>query len=133
MEKPPTVSAPPPLPGSKKPFAVQAGQASVFAPILCIGANIIINLGGMQLSPMAKIITGSLSTLLILLGFVFGIIALLGMRRNGSRGIIGWAITGTLINGILIFFMIIGFFAVKAAAERQRELQQQQMEQQQRQ
>ena len=131
MEKPPVVSAPPPLRGTKKPFAVQAGQASVVAPILSIGANIIIQAGGMQLPPVAKIISGSLSMLLILLGFVFGIVALFGMRRHGSRGIIGWAIAGTLINGILILFMIIAFLVTKAAvADGQRQLlRQQQMEQ----
>jgi len=131
METPPILSPqPPPLPSAKKPFAFQAAQASLFAPIICIVATIFINGGGVQLSPIAKIITGSLSTLLIILGFIFGIVGLCGVRHHGKKGLLSKAFIGTCINGILIVFMIFSFFMFKKMAERARENRQQTEQQQ---
>ena len=128
---PPILSPqPPPLPSAKKPFAFQAAQASLFAPVICIVGSILINNGGIQLSPIAKIITGSFSTLLIILGFIFGIIGLCGVRRHGKKGLLAKAIIGTCVNGILIVFMIFSLFMFKKMAERARENQQQTEQQQ---
>ncbi|MGA9779517.1 MAG: hypothetical protein WBS33_14700, partial [Verrucomicrobiia bacterium] len=83
-----------------------------------------------QLSPVAKIITGSLSALLIIFGFIFGIIGLCGVRRHGKKGILGKAIAGTCINCILIIFMIIGIFMFKKMAQRTKEIEQRTEQQQ---
>jgi hypothetical protein len=107
MDTPPIISLnPPPLPPAKKPFAFQAAQASVLAPLISIGIGIIVNVGlGNQTTPMATIIIGSLCTLLIASGFILGISALFGVRRYGRKGILGRAIVGIVINGLLLIFM----------------------------
>jgi hypothetical protein len=107
MDAPPIISPNlPPLPPTKKPFAFQAAQASVLAPLISIGLGIAVNLGlGSQPTPSARIITGSLCTLLIGLGFFFGITALFGIRRYGGKGILGRAIAGIVINGLLLICM----------------------------
>lgn len=131
--EPPIISQqPPPLPSAKKPFAFQAAQASLLAPAIAFGLGIVVNIGmGTQLSPLAHIIVGSLSIILILLGFIFGIIGLVGVRRHGKRGILGRSIAGICINGILIGLMIISIPMYKRMSDRAREIQRHKMEQQQ--
>lgn len=118
---------PPPLPSSKKPFAAQAAQASLLAPLAAVGVSIVVNAGmGNQATPLVKIITGSLCVLLIVLGFVFGIVALFGVRRHGKKGILGRAVAGICINGILIAFMAVSIPGFMKAAERAKQMRQQQ-------
>src|ERR1035437_6699310 len=107
MDAPPTPSPNiPPLPPTKKPFAFQAAQASVLAPLISIGLGVTMNVGlGSQTTPVARIITGSLCTLRIGSGFLFGISALFGIRRYGGKGILGRAIVGIVINGLLLICM----------------------------
>lgn len=116
MDTPPIISPNlPPLSPTKKPFAFQAAHASVLAPLTSIGIGIVVNVGlGSQITPMAKIIVGSLCTLLISSGFILGICALFGIRRYGRKGILGRAIAGIAINGLLLIFM---GFAVTRMAE----------------
>lgn len=74
---------------------------------MAVGVSIVVNVGLRdQAVPLVGIITGSVSVLLIVLGFAFGIVALLGMRRHGRTGILGRAIAGVCINGILIAVMV---------------------------
>jgi multisubunit Na+/H+ antiporter MnhE subunit len=80
---------------------------------------------------LAHIIVGSLSIVLILLGFIFGIIALIGVHRYGRKRILGRSIAGICINGILIALMVISIPMYKRMAERAKEIQQQKSEQQQ--
>jgi hypothetical protein len=125
---PPIIPSPPPLlPTAKKPFAFQAAQASLLAPLTAVGVSIVVNVGmGNQATPLAKIITGSLCVLLIVLGLVFGIVALFGVRRHGSKGILGRAVAGVCVNGILIAFMAISIPGFMKAAERAEQMRQQQ-------
>ena len=129
---PPIISQqPPPLP-SKKPFAFQAAQASLLAPAIAFGIGIVVNVGmGGQSSPLVGIITGSVGILLIVTGFILGIIALAGIPRHGKKGILGRGIAGVCINGIIIVLMIISIPMYKRMAERAKEIQQQKLEQQQ--
>lgn len=118
MNTPPIISPqPPPLPPAsptKKPFAFQAAQASFLAPLISIGIGFFVNVigSGGHPSPLAGIITGSLCSLLIVLGLLFGIIALFGIRRYGKKGILGRAIAGILINGLLLFFMSLAIIKI---------------------
>ena len=77
------------------------------------------------------LILGSTCMLLIILGFVFGIVALIGMKKYGRKGILGRAVAGTCINGIIIFFMVIAIPTYIKAAQRAKEMHMQQTEQQQ--
>ncbi len=124
---PPAIpSQPAPLTTTKTPFAFQAAQASLLAPLIAFGMNMVVNVGmGNQASAVVNIITGSLAVLLIVLGFAFGVVALFGIRRHGKKWIMGRAVTGVCINGILILFMALSIPVFMKAAERARERQRQ--------
>jgi hypothetical protein len=77
------------------------------------------------------VVLGGTSILLILAGFVLGIVALIGTRKHGRKGIFGKAVAGISINGILILFMLISIPAFKKMAEQAKEMRRQRMEQQQ--
>jgi ABC-type molybdate transport system permease subunit len=132
MALPPVISQPPRLLPTKKPFAFQAAQASLMCPLMAVGVSIVVNVGlGNQPMPMVKMITGGLSVLLIVLGFVFGIVALVGMRRHGRQGIMGRAIAGVCINGLLIAVMVASIPVWMRAAASARQADGQATEQQQ--
>lgn len=133
MTPPPIItSQPPPLPPAKKPFAFQAAQASLLAPAIAFGIGIIVNVGiGGQSTPLVGIITGSLSILLIVTGFILGIVALASVPRYGKKGIWGRGVAGVCINGILIALMVVSIPMYKKMGERAKEMQRQKMEQQQ--
>ena len=121
METPPVISSKPPVsPPAKKPFAVQAARASFLAPIIAFVCGIVVKgaivNSHMQIPRIVNIITGSCGCLLILLGFVLGIVALFGIRRHGKKEILGYAIAGLCINGIIIIMMINLHFALKNMA-----------------
>ena len=59
-----------------------------------------------------------IALLLIVVGFLFGIIALFGIPRYGAKGILGPAILGIIINGVLLFIFFTNFFAARARAQR---------------
>lgn len=61
------------------------------------------------------IIVGGMACLLILAGFVLGILALCGMARHGREGIFGQALTGTLLCGVIIIFDIAAIPALNRA------------------
>lgn len=126
METPPIITKPPILPPGKKPFAIQAAQASMWAPLVAVGVSFAVNAGmANQLTPAAKIITGSVCTLLIVFGFALGVIALFGVRCHGSKGILGRAIAGVCINGILIAVIVTTIVSFMNSSARTRIDQQQ--------
>ena len=77
------------------------------------------------------IVLGATSALLILAGFVLGIVALIGTKKHGKKGIFGRAIAGICINGVIILLMLIAIPSFIKAAQRAKETQQQRMEQRQ--
>jgi tetratricopeptide (TPR) repeat protein len=127
---PVTSTQPPPLPPARKPFAFQAAQASLLASLLAIGVSIVVNGGFGSLSSLAKLIGGLFCILLILLGFVFGILALC-LPRNGATGILWRAIAGLCVNAILIGLMLISIPVQMKMAERNQEIRERQMQHQQ--
>jgi hypothetical protein len=61
--------------------------------------------GGTRLTTIALI--GLLPLLLIILGLVFGIIALTQTKQHGRKGIFGKAIAGICINGLLLILLMV--------------------------
>ena len=51
------------------------------------------------------IILGSLSALLVTVGFIFGIAALAGTRKYDPEEVLGKAIAGIFINGVFVVGM----------------------------
>jgi hypothetical protein len=130
---PPIVrQTPPPVPVTAQnhnSFAKQAALFSLLAPFVSIGINICGN-QAVQGNRVGMFVLGGTCTLLILLGFVFGIVALIGMRKHGTKGILGKALAGVCLNGIILLFALIAIPAFIQTARHTKEMQQQKMEQQ---
>ncbi len=77
---------------TKQPFARQAALLCLLPPILTIGMNMVV-LGADREHHGAPIV-GYLSLAFLLLGPIFGVVALLGIRRHGAQGILGRALVG---------------------------------------
>jgi len=103
---------PPPIPKPGKPFAHQAALCSLAAPVLAIlvgAASHAISTPTSQTPRMAFIISGATCLLLIVAGFVAGILGLCGISQHGARGILGRSIAGLLLNGLLLMLFAFGF------------------------
>ena len=101
MDTPPPITA----------FPHQAAKLSWACPLIMV---VVITLGKQAGSPL---ILDLVALLLILMGFAFGLIALLGISKYGARGILGHALAGLIINGFLIFIFITNFMAARAKAQ----------------
>jgi hypothetical protein len=93
-------------PPPKIPFPVQAAKASLFAPLLSFIIGMLAQ-PQMRGNRIGMFIIGSISTLLIIAGFILGIMALVSCRRHGYVDTFGRAVTGTLINGLFVFGMLV--------------------------
>lgn len=89
----------------ESPLLKLLARASVIAPVCFF-------ITGALLLPLAygnhtdMIILGSLSTLLVAAGFIFGIAALAGTRRYDPEDVLGKAIAGIFINGVFVVGML---------------------------
>jgi len=50
-------------------------------------------------------------------GFIFGIIAIFGVRKHGAKGILAPASIGLLINGLLLFIFFTNFLSARERAK----------------
>jgi len=126
---PPLPKSPPQLPASVRPvssFPSQAATFSLIAPFVAIGISIVLQ-PQVRGNRWAMMILGATSMLLIVLGLVFGILALIGSRRHGRQGIFGKAMTGTCICGILTLLMFLSLPGLMRAAGRARAMQRERM------
>ena len=92
-------------------FAHQAAKLSWVCPII---AFILVAFGG-QVG--ARVIIELTALLLIIVGLAFGIIALFGISRHGSKGILAPAIVGIIINGLFLLIFVTNFTAARAKAK----------------
>jgi hypothetical protein len=128
---PPIVSpmAPPPKPG--KSIYHQAALASILAPFISIVLNMMIesSRGGRVPSRQEVLCDAIFIMLIIFMGFVCGIVALCGIRKHGTAGLLWRPIIGMSIFILLFLLAIPNFlYARKKALERreQQRLHQQQ-------
>jgi hypothetical protein len=98
----------------KTSFSHQAAKLSWVCPILVF----VLLMFSRQIG--ARVIIELVSLLLIVLGFVFGVIALFGIRTHRKSGILAPAIVGMIINGLLLFIFVTNFLAARARAQQQR-------------
>lgn len=76
----------------------------------------------------SMLIVGGICMLLIVSGFILGVIALVRTKKCGREGIFGKAIAGVCINGLYIAAILIGFhmltkFAIDLENDRQKQRQ----------
>jgi hypothetical protein len=102
----------PPL-GNQQPaksIAHQAAKASWVCPIVLM---LLLGFGRNVASPLALDL---IALLLIVVGFVLGIAAAIGIGKYGAKGILAPAICGILINGLLLSIFVTNFLAARARA-----------------
>jgi acyl carrier protein len=66
----------------------------------------------------ARVILEYVALFLILVGLILGVIALAGIRKHGTKGILAPALVGIAINGLLLFIFVSNFMAARARAQR---------------
>lgn len=115
-----------PMPPSTHSFPRQAATFSLVAPCISFAIAIFVQpqIRGIRL---AMIVFGLLQMLMIISGFVLGIVALAATRWCGRTGIFGKAITGTCVNGLLILLTLVGIPGIIKAANRAKAFRQQQV------
>jgi len=95
------------MPNNTKSFYHRAALVSLYAPLGCLLLGILNNnVIGPLLEPtnaqLARNIVGGILALLVPTGFILGIIALAGMKKVGTQGILGRALTGVVLSGLII-------------------------------
>jgi hypothetical protein len=98
-------------PSQTTTFAHQAARLSWVCPIIVF---ILLALGG---KAGARVIIDRIALLFIIVGLLFGIIALFGISRDGSAGILASAFVGIIMNGLLLFIFVTNFMAARARAQ----------------
>lgn len=102
------------------PFAKRAARYSIYAPIAAVILNWVsyaVEVKTLQ----TQLIIASIGIALFVAGLILAIIALLGMRKYGKQGILGFALAGLLINGFIVASTIVLLPVLKKAAQAQRE------------
>ncbi len=95
------------MPDNTKSFYHRAAQLSLYAPLVCwLLAVLNNNVIGPSLEPanaqLGRNIVGCIMLLLVPAGFILGIIALVGMQKVGTQGILGRAVTGVVLGGLIM-------------------------------
>ena len=94
-------------------FAHQAAKLSWACPIVVF---VLVAFGG-QVG--ARVIIELIALLLIVVGLIFGVIALFGISKHGTKGILAPAIVGIIINGLLLLIFVMNFMTARARAIQQ--------------
>ena len=103
-------STPPKTPS----FAHQAAKLSWLCPVMMLLVM------GFVRQASARVVIDFVALGMILVGLVFAIVALFGIRTHGTKGILVPAIGGLIINSLLLFIFVTNFFTARAKALQQR-------------
>jgi len=119
---------PPKLPSEpQNSIFQQAATASAFAPLIAIGLTVFSSAGRTSLDPQSQrpvaLIVGIVSSILILIGLICGIVALFGIRRHGKKGILTKALWGIIIPLLLSGLAIPNFMAARSQAIKNKQYQ----------
>lgn len=86
-------------------FGMQAARFSIFAPFTVFLISVFTK-SVQEQSRGALMAILSINILLIVMGFIFGIVALVSTRRFGREGIFGRAISGIVLNGLVLMVVL---------------------------
>ena|SRR6266481_1641961 len=105
----------------------QAATASAFAPLIAIALTVFSSAGRTNLDLQSQrpvaLIVGIVSSILILIGLICGIVALFGIRRHGKKGILTKALCGIIIPLLLSALAVPNFMAARSQAIKNRQYQ----------
>ena len=96
---------------TKRPWPSQAAKASWCCPLIIFG---VMAFGGRVLSP---VILDLAAFVIMVAGFVFGGVALGGIRKYGSKEILAPALSGIFCNSLLLLIFVTNFIAARARAK----------------
>jgi hypothetical protein len=102
-----------PTPPKTASFPHQAAKLSWVCPIIVF----LLLMFSRQIG--ARVIIELVALLLIVVGLIFGIVALFGISKHGTKGILAPAIVGIILNGLLLFIFITNFMTARARALQQ--------------
>jgi len=98
------------------PFARQAAKGSWVSAVIVF---LLLAFGGRT---GARAVLELVALLLIVAGFVLGVVAIFGIRKHGKKGILAPALIGIIINAVLIFIFLTNFLAARARAQRRSDI-----------
>jgi hypothetical protein len=106
-------------------FARQAASYSLAAPLVAMALSGFCR-EEVRRNHVSMMIVGSINTLLLLSGFILGVIALYRTKKCGREGIFGKAIVGVCINGLFIAAILISIqfltkYYIELTNERQKQ------------
>ncbi len=81
-----------------KPFAVQAAQFSLFS----VPCAVVLGFASLSADPSVRTHLGELNLCLLAAGLLLGVAALVAMRWQGSRGVLGRASIGVALNAAVL-------------------------------
>lgn len=83
---------------AKQSFVHQAARFSFWAPLTAVAIGFFTSSFGQT----ERLIIGGINLVLVLAGFVLGVVALFGIRRHGARGILAYSLCGVVLNGLIL-------------------------------
>ena len=106
-------------------FAMQAAWYSLTTPLVAMALSWFCG-EEVRRNHVSMMIVGSITNLLLVSGFILGVIALYRTKKCGREGIFGKAIAGVCINGlfiagILITLHLLTKYSIDLANERQKQ------------
>ena len=106
----------PPPPPPQAWFIAQAAWFSLFAPCLTLTVYLL-GRRALNESPVGVAVIGTVCSLVIVSGFIFGVVAFFALK--GEKAGKEKAIAGIFINGLLISFVILSIFMRQNVAARE--------------
>jgi hypothetical protein len=103
-----------PTPQRMASFSHLAAKLSWVCPIITIIIFVLLIFGRQLVA--RKIVAGVASSalLLVVIGLILGIVALFGISKHGTKGILAPAIVGIIINGLLLSFVVTNVITSRA-------------------
>jgi 4-amino-4-deoxy-L-arabinose transferase-like glycosyltransferase len=105
-----------PTPPKTTSFSHQAAKLSWVCPIITIIIFVLLIFNRQIGSRKIIALVASAALWLVVIGLVFGIVALFGISKHGTKGILAPAIVGIIINGLLLSFVVVNFMTARARA-----------------
>jgi hypothetical protein len=108
-----------PTPPKTTSFSHRVATLSWVCPIITIIIFVLLIFGRQIVARKAIALVASSALWLLVIGLILGIVALFGISKHGTKGILGPAIVGIIINGLLISFVVTNFITSRARAMQQ--------------
>lgn len=107
-------------PAGTTSFSRYAARLSWVCPIITTLTIALLMLGGQIFARRTIALTASAALCLLVIGLLLGFVALLGISKQGRRGILAQAIVGIILNGLLLSFLVASLVASRGRPAHQR-------------